>query len=78
MEYTLDYFIAQLNVLLLVFSRIAGYFVADPIFGRNNLPNIFKLAFSLSMSFLIFTTLDLATVENIRSAGFFLYMYYCS
>jgi len=71
MEYTLDYFVAQLNVLLLVFSRIAGYFVADPIFGRNNLPNIFKLALSLSMSFLIFTTLDLATVEDIRSAGFF-------
>lgn len=71
MEYTLDYFIAHLNVLLLVFSRIAGYFVADPIFGRNNLPNIFKLALSLAISFLILTTLDLAEVENIRTAGFF-------
>ncbi len=42
-----------INALVLIFSRLTGMLIIAPIFGRNNLPNIFKLAFALSVSLLV-------------------------
>ncbi|KDR95178.1 flagellar biosynthetic protein FliR [Peptoclostridium litorale DSM 5388] len=42
-----------MNVLVLIFSRLTGMLIIAPIFGRNNLPNIFKLAIALAMSIVV-------------------------
>ncbi|OPJ57103.1 flagellar biosynthetic protein FliR [Alkalithermobacter paradoxus] len=45
--------LVSLNLYILIFSRLIGLFVVAPIFGRNNLPNIFKLGFCLIIAYII-------------------------
>ncbi len=42
-----------LDVFLLVFIRITGLFVMSPIFGRKNIPGIFKVGFSFLMTIIV-------------------------
>lgn len=47
----LDY---QLNLLLMIFMRMSGCIMFNPILGRRNIPNIFKIGLSLILSLFIY------------------------
>lgn len=55
------------NLYMLILARCIGLFIASPIFGRNNLPNIFKLTFCMILAYILLPYVD---VENINSIPF--------
>ncbi|WP_331722137.1 flagellar biosynthetic protein FliR [Alkalithermobacter thermoalcaliphilus] len=57
---------------MLIFARCIGLFVVSPIFGRNNLPNIFKLGFCLIVSYII---LPYVNMGNVSEYSFFNIMF---
>ena len=46
----LGFSMAQLEAFLLIFIRMTGLFILSPIFGRNNLPAVFKIGFSFFLA----------------------------
>ncbi|SHG92968.1 flagellar biosynthetic protein FliR [Tepidibacter thalassicus] len=53
MNDVLNQILIYLNLYMLILSRCIGLFVASPVFGRKNLPNIFKLGFSMILAYII-------------------------
>ncbi|GEM00785.1 flagellar biosynthetic protein FliR [Halolactibacillus halophilus] len=54
----LDY----VTVYLLVFGRLAGFFVTLPIFSYRNIPTQFKIGFAAFVSLMIMFTLDIPVI----------------
>lgn len=48
-------------VFLLVFSRMAGMILFNPLFGRRNIPAVFKMGLALILAFLITMTIPADT-----------------
>ncbi|WP_165000325.1 flagellar biosynthetic protein FliR [Anaerophilus nitritogenes] len=44
----------QIDIVLLVFARVIGIFVAAPVFSHNNIPPHIKIGFSFIVSLVIF------------------------
>jgi flagellar biosynthetic protein FliR len=55
----LDY----VTVFLLVFGRLAGFFVTLPIFSYRNIPTQFKIGFAAFVSLMIMFTLDIPVID---------------
>lgn len=51
----------NIDLFLLVFMRMTGFVVLNPVFGRSSVPTILKVAFSLLCAFIITPTLHIAT-----------------
>ncbi|HHY14252.1 MAG TPA: flagellar biosynthetic protein FliR, partial [Thermoanaerobacterales bacterium] len=49
----LEYVTNELELLLIIFSRMTGFFVISPVFSRRNFPTIAKIALSLLLALLI-------------------------
>ncbi|WHH58950.1 flagellar biosynthetic protein FliR [Petroclostridium sp. X23] len=47
-----------IDIFLLVLVRVTALFVISPIFGRKNMPNIFKIGFGLMLAMIITPTLE--------------------
>ncbi len=62
----LGFSMAQLEAFLLIFIRMSGLFILSPIFGRRNLPAIFKIGFSFFLA-LIFVNATEIPVVNMTS-----------
>ena len=66
--------IGQLEYFLLVLIRMSGLFILSPIFGRRNVPTVFKIGFSLFLTIIFINTLEvpeLSLFDNI-----FMYVIY--
>ena len=48
----LEYF----SVFLLVFARMAGMILVNPVFARRGVPNMLKIGLTLSLSILLLPT----------------------
>lgn len=51
------------TVFLLVFGRLAGFFVTLPIFSYRNIPTQFKLGFAAFVSVMIMFTMELPIID---------------
>lgn len=51
------------DVFLLVFVRMTGLFVVAPIFGRRNIPAIFKIGFSFFIALILVNTTAVQAVK---------------
>jgi len=45
--------IISINVFLLILSRVTGFFLSAPFFSRSNVPSVFKMGFSVIVSYII-------------------------
>jgi flagellar biosynthetic protein FliR len=70
----LGFSMAQLEAFLLIFIRMTGLFILSPIFGRNNLPAIFKIGFSFFLAVIFVNVNDIPTVS--MSSNITLYALY--
>ena len=55
----LGFSMSQLEAFLLIFIRMSGLFILSPIFGRKNLPAVFKIGFFAYDYFYIVFTYEL-------------------
>jgi len=65
---------AQLEAFLLIFIRMTGLFILSPIFGRNNLPAVFKIGFSFFLAVIFVNVNEIPTVS--MSSNITLYALY--
>ncbi len=56
--------LAYVNLYMLILARCIGLFIASPIFGRNNLPNIFKLGFCMILSYILLPYIQIETIDT--------------
>lgn len=49
---------ANFDAILLIFIRMTGLFVLSPVFGRQNMPAIFKIGFSFFLTIIFVNTVD--------------------
>ena len=59
----LGFSMAQLEAFLLIFIRMTGLFVLSPIFGRRNLPTLFKIGFSLFLTIIFINTVEVPQIN---------------
>lgn len=45
--------VISVNVFLLIFARMTGFFLSAPFFSRNNVPAVLKMGFSVLISYII-------------------------
>lgn len=61
----------SIDIFLLVLTRMTGLFVIAPIFGRRNLPVIFKVGLSFFMAVIIMNTKNMGiTLDYVNLWGF--------
>lgn len=70
----LGFSMAQLEAFLLIFIRMTGLFILSPIFGRNNLPAVFKIGFSFFLAIVFVNVNELPTIS--MSSNISLYVLY--
>jgi flagellar biosynthetic protein FliR len=54
----------NIDLFLLVFMRITGFIILNPLFGRTTVPNLFKVAFSLLFASIVTPTLNVSVNIN--------------
>ncbi len=59
----LNQILNYINVYMLILARCIGLFIASPIFGRKNLPNIFKLGFSIILAYIVLPFIESSNLE---------------
>lgn len=62
----------NIDLFLLVFLRITGLMLFNPIFGRTSVPNILKVAFSLMTAFILVPTLHTVHAADINGTANFI------
>lgn len=62
----------QLNLLLMIFMRMSGCIMFNPILGRRNIPNIFKIGLSLILSLFTYQAIPTKTLQIHSFLTFFL------
>lgn len=62
----------QLNLLLMVFMRMSGCVMFNPILGRRDIPNIFKIGLSLVLSLFTYQVLPAKELKIPSFLTFFL------
>ena len=70
----LGFTMAHLESFLLIFIRMSGLFILSPIFGRNNLPAVFKIGFSFFLSVILINAIEVPIVN--MSGSIALYVLY--
>ena len=50
--------VANFDAILLIFIRMTGLFILSPVFGRQNMPAIFKIGFSFFLTVIFVSTID--------------------
>ncbi|WFD11691.1 flagellar biosynthetic protein FliR [Tepidibacter hydrothermalis] len=63
MNDVLNQMLNYVNVYMLILARCIGLFIASPVFGRKNLPNIFKLGFSIILAYIVLPFIDISNLE---------------
>ncbi|MCT4507984.1 MAG: flagellar biosynthetic protein FliR [Tepidibacter sp.] len=63
MNEVLNQILNYVNVYMLILARCIGLFIASPVFGRKNLPNIFKLGFSVILAYIVLPFIDSSNFE---------------
>ncbi|WXR61784.1 flagellar biosynthetic protein FliR [Peptostreptococcaceae bacterium AGR-M142] len=58
------YITENVYFFMLIFLRVSSAITVSPLFGRKNLPNIFKLGLSLAISFLIYPFISVENLYN--------------
>jgi flagellar biosynthetic protein FliR len=58
MENVLALIIEKFEVFLLVIARCSAVFIATPIFGRRNIPVIFKIGFAIMLSVILVNVVE--------------------
>lgn len=61
MSKILDLF--RIEVFFLVFMRITGFLIINPLFGRQNVPQYIKIGFSLLLALIIYNTIDISILN---------------
>lgn len=56
--------VLNIDLFLLVFMRITGFIILNPIFGRTSVPNLLKVALSLLIASIITPTLGVTVSIN--------------
>jgi flagellar biosynthetic protein FliR len=54
--------INSIEIFLLIFVRMTGLFLVSPIFGRRNIPSIFKVGFSFMLTLILSNTIKPQTI----------------
>lgn len=54
-------FVTRMDLFLLVLVRMSGLFILSPIFGRQNMPAIFKIGFSFMLAVIFMNALPIGT-----------------
>ncbi len=67
MDILTDIIFKKYELFLLVLVRISGIFVMSPLFSSQNIPNTFKIGFTLLFSILLTSFLDVSQINNINS-----------
>jgi len=57
--------LTNIEVFLLILVRMSSLFIISPIFGRRNVPNIFKIGFALMMSIILVNVVKLPAEVNL-------------
>jgi len=57
--------LGKMEIFLLVLVRMSSLFIISPIFGRRNVPNIFKIGFALMLSILLVNVVKLPADINL-------------
>ena len=57
----------KFELFIFILIRISSIFMISPIFGRRNLPNIFKIGFSCMVTLLLINTVTLQNAVNLSS-----------
>ena len=56
-----DFTLLNISLFFLIMVRISGIFITSPVFGRNNLPMIMKIALSALTAFILLPIISIAT-----------------
>jgi len=64
----LDY---NFTLLLMVFLRMTGFIIFNPIFGRKNIPNLFKVGLTLLLTLFVYAQLPNAEAFEIATIAEF-------
>jgi len=59
--------LTNIEIFLLVFVRMSSLFIISPIFGRRNVPSIFKIGFALMVSVILMNVVELPVNVNLYS-----------
>src|SRR5690554_7806033 len=57
-----DYTLLNISIFFLIMVRISGIFMVAPVFGRNNLPAIMKIALSALIAFILLPVISTVTM----------------
>lgn len=66
--------VANFDAILLIFVRMTGLFILSPVFGRQNMPAIFKIGFAFFLTVIFANTVDSFSLDYQNSLV--LYMVY--
>lgn len=55
--------VADFDVILLIFMRMTGLFILSPVFGRQNMPAVFKIGFSFFLTVIFVSTAGNMTID---------------
>lgn len=58
MDNLIEMFLSQYQIIILVLVRVSGLFLISPIFSRVNIPNTYKVGFSLLIALIISNVVD--------------------
>jgi len=55
--------VANFDAILLIFIRMTGLFILSPVFGRQNMPAIFKIGFSFFLTVIFVSTINTFSLD---------------
>lgn len=55
--------LSSVPIFMLVFVRVLAFFTTVPLFSYRTIPNTFKIGFVFFLTYIIFYTIDLSTVD---------------
>lgn len=67
MNIPLDFLLDMWDVFLLIFVRVTGLFVVSPIFGRQNVPALYKIGFSFLTAIILSYTISVPDLGEYSS-----------
>ena len=75
MLFILDAIVDDPQLFILVLLRVTAYVFISPVFGRNTMPQIIKIGFSMFLGFLVFVSYDFGL--NLETIDVFEFVYIC-
>lgn len=62
-----EFIIQEIELILIIFVRLTGFFVIDPVFARKNFPTIAKISLAFVITLIIFPVIDINTEVPFQS-----------